>query len=269
MPLMHGSITSASGRSSPLVKGRRPATLAITVLTLLFFLMSGSCAFGQIGNLNWASGKKASKKKNKLADYENSKFQMFMEPGVGKAKMDYESQSLNYDSTWDTYSDSYSDLMLDLAMGGVYQAYRTTGNGPRIDASVYFSVGADLTDFDFESLHLMAVIAPEIGVLLPSSSNLAIRPFVSFGPGFSFLNNIANGNKETDYFYSSGDNEEFFELVTIMRAGIEFGQKKGPYSVALSVKKIGRGETKYSSTTSKSTRKFSDLLFTLGFRIKL
>lgn len=239
----------------------RSGVLTVVILLVLFWLAPSVQA--QIGNLDWASGEKAVKQK-KLVKYEDVKFQFFMEPGVGKAKFKHS-------------TGPESALMLDMGVGGIYQVFRSPGEGVQFDAGLYFSIGSNLPDFDFDGLRLLGVAAPEIGIKLPTSNSLLLRPFLSFGPGLSVLNNgyvYADEIGGMDIFDFADGDEKFAKLVWVLRAGIEIGSKTGPMSGVIGVKRIGRGDTEYQTysysdgTYRKAEYSETDLLLLLGIRFK-
>ncbi len=228
--------------------------VVVAILTILFGF--GASVKAQIGNLDWASGKKATKYKRQV-DYEQTKLQFFMEPAIGNAKYDYEKSS-------------ESVIMVDLGIGGIYRVYRSPAEGMKFDIAAYFQVGANMADFDIDGLRLLGSAAPEVGVVLPSKSSLTVRPFASFGPGISVLHNgyaYAGGFGANVFDFDDGNQDEkTVKMVWVLRAGVEVGSKTGPLSGSIGVKRIGRGETKLDSD-----RKFTeaDLLFMLGIRFKL
>jgi len=250
------------GQSSSRHTMIRASVSAVVFLAIVLWLAPSVQA--QIGNLDWASGEKAVKQK-KQVDYEEVKFQFFMEPGVGKAKFKYP-------------EGSESALMLDMGVGGVYQVFRSPGEGVQFDAGLCFSIGSNLPDFDFDGFRLLGVAAPEIGAKLPTSNSLLLRPFLSFGPGLSVLNNGFTYSDEfggMDIFdFADGDDEKFAKLVWVLRAGIEIGSKTGPMSGVIGVKRIGRGDTEFQtySYSDGTYRKYkyseTDLLLLLGIRFK-
>jgi len=218
----------------------------------IFVLSIVTTAYGQIGNLDWADGAKKGKTHQKK-DYSKARFQLFIESGFGKMGLDEPDipDSLKY------YYYNYfegNEKFVDISIGGKFMVFSSPGEGVKVDVSILAGVGANIVELSFDNFRLLGHIGPEIGVTLPTKSNMRIRPFFSLGPGLSVL----------DVVYD----ENTFNQVWVFRLGVELGAKNGRLSFALGGKMIKRSASEDYYGGGKGPKE-TDTLGFLALRFKM
>lgn len=179
--------------------------------------------YAQIGNLGWAQPD-TSALSRKQVTYGSTRFVLFLEPSFGWSKTSCENRG-RWGDTTHVYKHSDTESILDIAIGVGYTAF-VSQNHFQWDVSVYAGVGANLADFDFDNFRLLGTAVPEFGLTLPNPARIRIRPFLSFGPGLSVLNT-----------YEDSD----FNLVWVLRLGVEIASPGAPISGVVGLKRIERG----------------------------
>ncbi len=150
--------------------------------------------------------------------------------------------------------------MYDISFAGTYRIIRGNSmTANQYELSFYASVGASMVSsnhefFDWDSIRLLGLIAPEFGYRFPLGEQMMIRPFFSFGPGLSVIDN-----------YLSDDH---LNLVWVPRMGVEIQRKPNAVSLIIGLKKIIRSIDNDYFYGSASMSEDNDLWF-IGLRFKI